>query len=120
MLANAQPVIVPSDGGNSSTDAVTVVYMEPSLVMSSSFTVVESCSTTSITFDPLFMDNGDKLRSIRADDLLMCQDYATIGTPEAYLGLYLQMQRVRVPLVPLVLLLIRSQITAQSVVQVRT
>ena len=82
---NAQPVIVPSDGGNGSTDAVTIVYMEPSLVMNSSFTVVESCSTTSITFDPLFMNNGDKIRQFRASDLLMCQDYATIGTPEAYL-----------------------------------
>ena len=31
------------------------------------------------------MNNGDKIRQFRADDLLMCQDYATIGTPESYL-----------------------------------
>ena len=82
---NALPVIIPSDGGNSDSDVFTVAYMEPSLVMNSKYTVVESCSTTSITFDPLFMDYGDKLRQFRADDLLMCQDYATIGTPESYL-----------------------------------
>ena len=43
-------------------------------------------------------------RQFRADDLLMCQDYATIGTRRLTCGLSLQMRRVRVPLVPLVLL----------------
>ena len=82
---NSLPAVIPSDGGNGDTDAVSIVYMEPSLVMNTLYSTLESCSTTTITFDENYLDNRDKLMQFKAGDLLMCQDYASIGAPEAYL-----------------------------------
>jgi prepilin-type N-terminal cleavage/methylation domain-containing protein len=82
---NSLPAIIPSDGGGSDTDAVTLVYMEPSLVMNSQSSTLEACSTSSITFNPNFLDYYDRLLQFKSGDLLMCQDYAAIGAPEAYL-----------------------------------
>ena len=38
---NALPAVIPSDGGNGDTDAVTVGYMEPYWVMNSRFATLE-------------------------------------------------------------------------------
>lgn len=84
--ANQLPVIIPWDAnGANGTDAITVVYADPSLMMDSSNTVVEACSTTSITFRPGMMDNATKLTQYDSGDLLICFDYADMRGMETYL-----------------------------------
>ena len=83
---NSQPDVVSYDAdGNNGQDAITVAYMEPSLVMNTTYSTIEACTTSSITFPPNFMDYGNRLRQFKNGDLLMCQDYATIGSPESYI-----------------------------------
>jgi len=80
------PVIIPWDAnGPNGTDAITVVYADPSLMMDSSNTVVEACSTTSVTFRPGMLDNATKLAQFDAGDLLICFDYADMRGMETYL-----------------------------------
>jgi type IV pilus assembly protein PilW len=83
---NALPVIIPDDDyDGTGPDAVTVTYMEPALVMNSSASTLEACSTSTITFSSSFLDYGDRLLQFKSGDLLMCLDYAAIGAPESYL-----------------------------------
>ena len=80
------PVVISSDSATTNGgDAITVAYMEPSLVMDTTYSTIEACGTTTITFNPNHLDNFNKLMQFRAGDLLMCQDYAAIGAPESYL-----------------------------------
>jgi prepilin-type N-terminal cleavage/methylation domain-containing protein len=84
--SNVQDVIVSYDAiGSDGSDAITVAYMEPSLVMDTKYSTVEACATSTITFDPNHLDNFDKLLQFQSDDLLMCYDYAAIGTNNTYL-----------------------------------
>ena len=83
---NAQDVLVSYDSyGTNGSDAITVAYMEPSLVMDTMYSTTESCTTGTLTFDPNHLDNFDKLLQFRSGDLLMCYDYAAIGTNNTYL-----------------------------------
>ena len=83
------PAVISYDANNSSSgsDAITVVYMEPSLVMDTAYSTIETCSTDTITFNSQFLDYGTKLRQYKQGDLLLCQDYAAIGSVESYFGL---------------------------------
>lgn len=83
---NVQETIVSYDGyGTDGSDAITVAYMEPSLVMNTKYSTVEGCTTSTITFDPNHLDYFDKLMQFKSGDLLMCYDYAAIGTNNSYL-----------------------------------
>lgn len=83
---NAQDVLVAYDGyGTNGSDAVTVAYMEPSLVMNTAYTTVEACTTSTITFNPNHLDYFDKLMQFNSGDLLMCYDYAAIGANNTYM-----------------------------------
>jgi len=79
------PAIISWDGGSSSPDAITMVYADPLLEMSSSVTTTESCGTTSITFDMTHRSNASKITNYSQDELLMCWDYAPAGGPESFL-----------------------------------
>ena len=81
------PAVISYDANNSSSgsDAITVVYMEPSLVMNSTYSSIERCNTQTITFNPNHLDYRDRLMQLKAGYLLMCQDYAAIGAMETYL-----------------------------------
>jgi prepilin-type N-terminal cleavage/methylation domain-containing protein len=84
--SNAQYAVMSNDGyGTNGSDAITIAYMEPSLVMNTAYSTVEACTTSTITFDPNHLQNFNKLLQFRADDLLMCYDYAAIGTGNSYL-----------------------------------
>jgi len=83
--ATMSAVISYDANGNDNQDAITVVYMEPSLVMNSSYANIETCSTESITFNSSFLDYGNRLRQLKSGDLFICHDYATIGSPESYI-----------------------------------
>ena len=73
-----------ADGGNS-TDAITVVYGDPSTTMDTSYASTEGCSTTSITFQPNKLDNQSKLSQFESGDLLLCYDFAAMGGTETYM-----------------------------------
>ena len=80
------PVILPWDSdGTNNTDAITVVYGDPSTTMDTSYSVLEGCSTTSITFQPNKLDNQSKLQQFDSGDLLLCYDFAAMGGTESYL-----------------------------------
>ena len=81
------PAVISYDGNNSNSgsDAITVVYMEPSLVMNTNYASIEQCSTQTISFNHQHLDYDDRLMQLKAGDLLMCQDYAAIGAMETYL-----------------------------------
>ena len=80
-----QAVISWDGDGPSGTDAITVVYGDPSTAMSTDYNVLESCSTKTLSFQPRLGDNPAKLQQFSAGDLLLCYDYASIGESEAYL-----------------------------------
>lgn len=82
------PAVIAYDAdGNNGQDAITVVYMEPSLVMDSDRGTLETCDTDSIYFNPQWdvSDHFVKIQQYKEGDLLMCQDYAAIGNVESYL-----------------------------------
>ena len=84
--SNSLPAVISYDAdGNNGQDAITVVYMEPGLVMNTDYGSMESCGTSTISFNAQHLDNGVKLRMFKNGDLLMCQDYAAIGSVETYL-----------------------------------
>jgi len=83
---NVQETVVSYDGyGTNGSDAITVAYMEPSLVMNTAYSAVPSCTTSTMLFDANHLDYFDKLMQFRSGDLLMCYDYAAIGTNNTYL-----------------------------------
>jgi prepilin-type N-terminal cleavage/methylation domain-containing protein len=80
------PAIIPWDAnGANGTDAITIVYADPSLMMDTQNTIIEACSTTTITFRPSMLDNAEKLAQLSAGDLLICFDYADMRGMETYL-----------------------------------
>lgn len=83
---NAQETVVSYDAyGTYGSDAITVAYMEPSLVMNSTYAAIPSCTTSTMVFNPSHLDYFNKLMQFRSGDLLMCYDYAAIGTNNTYL-----------------------------------
>ena len=57
--------IIPWDNdGSSGTDAITVVYADPSTIMDTSYAVLEPCTTTSISFQPNRGANQLKLQRV--------------------------------------------------------
>jgi hypothetical protein len=83
---NVQETVVSYDAyGTNGSDAITVAYMEPSLVMNTTYSAVPSCTTSTMQFNPNHLDYFDKLMQFKSGDLLMCYDYAAIGTNNSYL-----------------------------------
>ena len=80
------PAVIPwNDPNATGPDAVTMVYADPSLLMDSQNDVIETFSTTSITFRPGMLDHSAKLQQYRADELLLCTDYADTRGMRSYL-----------------------------------
>ena len=48
---NTLPAVVSWDGGTTGTDAITLLYGDPTLEMNSSILTVETCSTSTLEFD---------------------------------------------------------------------
>ncbi len=84
--ADDLPVVIPWDAdGANGTDAVTVVFGDPDLVMDTENDVIESYTTTQISFRPNLLDNASKLSRFEQDDLLLCFDYANNQGMETYM-----------------------------------
>ncbi len=79
------PVIMSWDGtGDNNTDAITVVYGDPSLRLNSK-PQTASCDTEELDFDLTILDQDDKISEYSASELLLCSDYANLMGIESYL-----------------------------------
>ena len=82
----ALPAIMSFDAeGPNFTDAITVVYGDPSTVMDTAYTNTDACDTESLSFYPHFLDNQMKLLQLEAGDLFLCLDFADVSGMEAYM-----------------------------------
>lgn len=80
------PAVIPwNDPNGTGPDAVTMVYADPALLIDSQNDVVESFTTTSLTFRPGMLDHAAKLAQYRTDELLLCTDYADTRGMRSYL-----------------------------------
>jgi prepilin-type N-terminal cleavage/methylation domain-containing protein len=83
---NALPAIISYNGtGPNGSDAITLVTMDPSLVMNTAATFPPSCGTTTLTFDPAELHNASRLAQYHSGELVMCYDYAAIGGFRSFL-----------------------------------
>lgn len=83
---NTLPAVIAYDGaGPNGSDAITLVSMDPSLVMSTNDAQPQPCNTTTLNFDPTDLHNAARLAQLRDGELLMCLDYAGIGGYRSFL-----------------------------------
>lgn len=84
---NDLPAIIAYDSwsGGGGTDAITVVYGDPSLVMNTEITTTANCETTTIDFDPNMLDYSSKLGEFTTNEMLLCFDYAAMDGMQSYL-----------------------------------
>ena len=79
------PVVMSWDAqGDNDTDAITVVYGDPSLKMSTEPSIA-GCDTESLEFDMAILDQDEKIAEYDANELLMCSDYANLTGIETYM-----------------------------------
>jgi len=79
------PAVIATDGGNTDSDAITIVYAEPSVEMNTLVTTIEACSATNLTFDMDARNYSSLIENYSAGELLMCWDYAPSGGIKSYL-----------------------------------
>jgi hypothetical protein len=79
------PAVISWDGGTTGTDAITVLYADPTLEMNSSVLTVESCTTSSITFDMDMLNYSNLIGNYAVGELLMCWDHAAIAGTRAWI-----------------------------------
>ena len=83
---NAMPAVVSYDGtGPNGSDAVTLVSMDPALVINTNATVPPSCDTGTLSFDASALHNAARLAQYQSGELVMCYDYAGIGGYKSFL-----------------------------------
>lgn len=83
---NPLPAVQSFDNWNGEGhDAFSVVYAEPSLLLSTSITRTVQCETDALYVGSDFADHEDKLPEYTAGELLLCADYASIFGMESYL-----------------------------------
>jgi prepilin-type N-terminal cleavage/methylation domain-containing protein len=79
------PVIMSWDAqGDNDSDAITVVYGDPSLRMNTEPSIT-TCDTETLTFDMSILDQDEKIAEYDADELIMCADYANLTGIETYM-----------------------------------
>ena len=83
---NPLPVVISHDDWNGEGhDAITLVYGDPSLVVSTTMLSIEQCETTGLSVLSDLSDYSDKLSEYEAGELLLCMDYASIMGMESYI-----------------------------------
>ncbi len=84
--ANSLPSIISSNNlGPNGSDAITIVSMDPSLVVNTAANFPPSCTSTMLTVDPLVLNNAARVAQYHEGELLMCYDYASIGGFRSFL-----------------------------------
>lgn len=71
--------------GPNGSDAITLVSMDPSLVVNTSSVLPQSCATTTLTVDTTVLHNAARVAQYHEGELLMCYDYAAIGGFRSFL-----------------------------------
>jgi prepilin-type N-terminal cleavage/methylation domain-containing protein len=83
---NSLPAILSSNNtGPNGSDAITIVSMDPSLVVNTASASPPSCASTSLTVEPTVLHNAARLAQLHEGELLMCYDYAAIGGYRSFL-----------------------------------
>ncbi len=83
---NPLPAVVSHDNWNGQGhDAITVVYADPSLLLSTTMMRTEQCETTGLSVLSDMSDFEDKIPEYEAGELLLCMDYASIMGMESYI-----------------------------------
>lgn len=83
---NPLPAVISHDNWNGEGhDAITVVYGDPSLLLSTTMMNTEQCETTGLSVLSDMSDFADKLPEYEAGELLLCMDYASIMGMESYI-----------------------------------
>ena len=78
--SNELPAVIAYNGiGDNGSDAVTLVSMDPALVLNTAAAAPPSCGTTSLTFNPSVLQNATKLAQFQSGEMVMCYDYAALG-----------------------------------------
>ncbi len=80
-----QAVVHYNNTGPNGSDAITIVGMEPSLVMYTWDELPPPCGTTSLTFNTNVGRNLLRIPQVRSGELLLCYDYAAIGEFRSWL-----------------------------------
>jgi hypothetical protein len=76
--SNTLPSLISHDGeGPGGADAVTIISMDPNLVMYTDPDVLRSCGTTLIDFDPSRPGYSGKLDDFASGEYLLCYDYGS-------------------------------------------
>jgi prepilin-type N-terminal cleavage/methylation domain-containing protein len=82
----ALPAIVSYNNvGPNGSDAITLVSMDPSLVVNTAATAPPSCAATTLSVNPAVLHNAARLAQFHNGELLMCYDYANIAGFRSYL-----------------------------------
>ena len=80
------PSVVSYNGtGPNGSDAVTLVSMDPALVVNTNETAPPACDTAVLHADPTVLHNAARIAQFQTNELLLCYDYAGIGTFRSYL-----------------------------------
>jgi type IV pilus assembly protein PilW len=80
------PAVISYNGtGPWGSDAITLVSMDPALVVNTAATQPPPCDTTVLHFDPAVLHNAARIAQYQANDLVLCYDYAGIGAWRSYL-----------------------------------
>ena len=75
---NTLPAIISYDGtGPGGADAITIISMDPSLVMYTDPDSLQACTATTVGFDPDRTGYAAKLADFAADEYLLCYDYGS-------------------------------------------
>jgi prepilin-type N-terminal cleavage/methylation domain-containing protein len=83
---NSMPALLSYDGmGPNGSDAITIVSMDPALVMNSKFGATQACDTTALMFDTSTAGYAAKLAQYQAGDVILCSDYAAPGGTRSFL-----------------------------------
>lgn len=83
--SNTMPVVISWDGGSTGPDAITVLYADPTLEMNTSVLTVESCTTSTLSFDMDMLNYSNLIGNYAAGELLMCWDHAAIAGTRAWI-----------------------------------
>ncbi len=70
------PILGYNDALGTGTDAITVVYQDPSLTMNTSSLYIYPGDTSELTFDMNHLDYGGKIGSYGTGEYLLCSDFA--------------------------------------------
>lgn len=84
---NDLPAIMAYDNwtGGNGTDAVTVIYGDPSLTLGTKVSYLPNCETTQLSFPTGILDYASRLAEYAEGEMVMCMDYASLGGMETYL-----------------------------------